>query len=75
VAALSHLVVTDEEENISSPREFYPAARYLDVDDVPEASIVRPSYGRGREILLYSDARNIHTSPDIVHRDCLWRFM
>ncbi len=75
VAALSHLVVTEEEETISSPREFYPAAKYLDVDDVPEASIVRPSYGRGREILLYSDARNIHTSPDIVHRDCLWRFM
>lgn len=75
VAPLSHYVTNKEPEDNAHPREFYPERRFLDVDDVPDASIVRPEWCRGKEILVYSDARNIHTSPDIIHRDCLWRFM
>ena len=44
-------------------------------DRVPEAAILRPSYARGKEILAYSDARTIHSAPDIIHRCALWRFM
>lgn len=76
VCPLRNYVVNGEVDH-ASPREFHPASRFLAVDgeSVPAASVVRPSYARGREVLVYSDARTCHTSPDVVHRDCLWRFM
>jgi hypothetical protein len=36
---------------------------------------VRPGYGRGRELIVYSDARVVHSAPDAIHRESLWRFM
>lgn len=79
VAPLSHLVVNDADEgDHSRPREFSDERgerRFLDVDAVPEASIVRPAYGRGRELIVYSDARVVHSAPDAIHRESLWRFM
>ena len=77
---LSHLVVNaDEDEGDNSrPRTFSDERgerRFLDVDAIPEASVVRPAYGRGRELLVYSDARTIHSAPDVIHRESLWRFM
>ena len=78
---LSHLVVheADAEGDNSRPREFPGRAgrrrRFLDVDAIPEASIVRPGYGRGRELIVYSDARVVHSAPDAIHRESLWRFM
>ena len=62
----------------SRPREFSDERgerRFLDVDAIPEASIVRPGYGRGRELIVYSDARVVHSAPDAIHRESLWRFM
>ena len=79
VAPLAHHVLNAEDEGDNSrPREFSDPRgeqRFLDAERVPEASVVRPAYGRGRELLVYSDARTIHSSPDVVYRDCLWRFM
>lgn len=80
VSPLSHLVVheADAEGDNSRPREFSDERgerRFLDVDAIPEASIVRPGYGRGRELIVYSDARVVHSAPDAIHRESLWRFM
>ena len=72
---LSHTVALDaREEDAAGPREYDPPDR-LGVAEVPDASVVRPSFGRGAEILVYSDATTLHSGPDVIYRDGLWRFM
>jgi hypothetical protein len=41
----------------------------------PEEYILRPVYGKGREIIIYRDKDVLHSAPDVVNRDALWRFM
>jgi len=40
-----------------------------------EKHIIRPTYRRGREILVYNDAEIFHSAPDYARRESLWRFM
>jgi hypothetical protein len=37
--------------------------------------IVRPSYGPGRELLMYRDNDVLHSSPDVAYRTSVMRFM
>jgi len=41
----------------------------------PEENVIRPVYAKGREIIVYRDCDVLHSAPDKVIRDCLWRFM
>lgn len=42
---------------------------------IAEEFILRPLYGRGREIWVSSDAAHLHSTPDRQCREALWRFM
>ena len=42
---------------------------------IPEEYVLRPLYGRGREIWISDDASHLHSTPDRQHREALWRFM
>jgi hypothetical protein len=41
----------------------------------PEEFIVRPVYKKGAEVIVYRDCDVLHSAPDVVKRDSLWRFM
>jgi len=40
-----------------------------------EDSIVRPMYGKGRELLVYQDVQVLHSAPDVTYRTSVMRFM
>lgn len=42
---------------------------------LPESVILRPRYGKGREIMIYDDSWHIHSAPDHIYRTSVWRFM
>lgn len=42
---------------------------------IPESCILRPLYKRGQEVVSYSDAFTLHSAPDWIYRESLWRFM
>lgn len=42
---------------------------------VSDEYIVKPSYGKGRELLLYRDIDVLHSSPDVAYRTSVMRFM
>jgi hypothetical protein len=42
---------------------------------VSDDFIVKPSYGRGRELLVYRDVDVLHSSPDVAFRTSVMRFM
>lgn len=41
----------------------------------PEDVIIRPWYKRGMEVMAYDDSWSIHSAPDHIHREAVWRFM
>lgn len=41
----------------------------------PEACIIRPVYRAGQEVMVYRDSGCLHSTPDVVQREALWRFM
>lgn len=41
----------------------------------PESHILRPQYRPGQEVLVWRDSACLHSTPDVVHREALWRFM
>jgi hypothetical protein len=43
--------------------------------DIGEDSILRPSYRRGKEVMVYNDRDCFHSAPDITFRESIWRFM
>jgi hypothetical protein len=44
-------------------------------NNLPESVILRPWYGKGREIMIYDDSWHIHSAPDHIYRTSVWRFM
>jgi hypothetical protein len=44
-------------------------------EPIPDEYVLRPLYGRGREIWLSDDSTHLHSTPDRQYRECLWRFM
>ena len=42
---------------------------------VAEELVVRPGSGRGKEVMVYCDAALLHSAPDKILRDAVWRFM
>ena len=41
----------------------------------PEENIIRPWFQRGSEVMVYDDTWSIHSAPDHIHREAVWRFM
>jgi len=41
----------------------------------PKECLLRPLYRPGQEVLVYRDSACLHSTPDAVHREALWRFM
>lgn len=41
----------------------------------PEEFIFRPIYRPGQEVIVYKDSACLHSSPDTMNREGLWRFM
>jgi hypothetical protein len=37
--------------------------------------VLRPAFKRGAEVVVYSDAQHLHSAPDAITRDAVWRFM
>lgn len=44
-------------------------------DALPEPFVLRPVYSKGREVMIYRDSHLIHSAPDAIIRESLWRFM
>eukprot|EP00793_Prasinoderma_coloniale_P006191 PRCOL_00004666-RA len=42
---------------------------------IAEQHVLRPRYRRGQEVVSYVDAYTLHSAPDHIHREALWRFM
>jgi len=40
---------------------------------IPEEYVWRPVYSKGAEIIAYRDSATVHSAPDRVHRESLWR--
>jgi len=40
---------------------------------IPTECVWRPPYAKGAEILTYCDAATMHSAPDVIHRESLWR--
>jgi len=40
---------------------------------IPEEYVLRPYYKKGAEIVTYNDARTMHSAPDRIDRESLWR--
>ena len=52
-----------------------PAPAQIIEGRFPEEFIERPVYKKGQEIIVYRDCDVLHSAPDVVIRDSLWRFM
>ena len=42
---------------------------------IPWACVLRPCFRVGAELVVYSDAAHLHSAPDLIHREAVWRFM
>ena len=42
---------------------------------ISEEYVVRPEYKEGAEVLVYYDNAHLHSTPDRICRDAIWRFM
>ena len=42
---------------------------------IADEYVLRPLYGRGREIWVSDDSCHLHSTPDRQCREGLWRFM
>ena len=42
---------------------------------LPSQYVLRPRFGPGAELLLYSDDAHLHSAPDFISREAVWRFM
>ena len=74
LVALSHPLRTDgprgavvEWERVCGAASLPPA--------LPPHYVLRPRFGRGAELLLYSDEAHLHSAPDHINREAIWRFM
>ena len=76
VIALSHPLATPPGAArgavVEWERSFAPA---LATPPLPFAYVLRPAFGRGRELVVYSDATHLHSAPDAINREAVWRFM
>jgi hypothetical protein len=69
----SHLVSLQHE---SKAPQSHPKMQSLLFDGtIDDDYIVRPSYGPGRELLMYRDIDVLHSSPDVAYRTSVMRFM
>ena len=42
---------------------------------IPPEYVLRPAFRRGAEVVVYSDAAHLHSAPDYISREAVWRFM
>lgn len=42
---------------------------------IPPQYVLRPRFARGAELLVYSDEAHLHSAPDAIHQEAVWRFM
>lgn len=55
--------------------EFEPVKSQEVPATFPEENLLRPWYERGMEVMVYDDSWSIHSAPDHIHRESVWRFM
>jgi len=68
---LSHPLRPSQGEEHGAVVEF----ERLSDEPIPEEYVLRPLYGRGREIWVSDDSTHVHSTPDRQCREALWRFM
>lgn len=73
VVKLSHEMHRRTED--VGPCVFHPDDFGFESGVFPDDIIIKPTFRRGQEILVYSDASTLHSAPDLAHRDSIWRFM
>lgn len=44
-------------------------------ESFPESTMMRPTYRRGKEVMVYNDRDVFHSAPDFAIRESIWRFM
>lgn len=72
VVALSHpLARTDG----SAPGSVLEWERVAAQTEIPWEAVLRPAFGIGKEVLVMDDSQHLHSAPDTIHREALWRFM
>jgi len=42
-------------------------------ESMPKECIWRPLYAKGSEILVYNDSTTVHSAPDVISRESMWR--
>ena len=42
---------------------------------IPEKYILKPWYCKGKEIIIYDDSIHLHSAPNHIFREGIWRFM
>jgi hypothetical protein len=72
---LSHKVFWPNDE-VGSVIEWesFPCGEPKD-HEIAESYIIRPLYGIEQEIMVYGDAVTLHSAPDYIDREAVWRFM
>ena len=68
---LSHPLRPSQGEEHGAVVEF----ERLSNEIIPAEYVLRPLYGRGREIWVSDDTTHLHSTPDRQCREALWRFM
>lgn len=72
---LSHKIFWPNKESGSVIEwESFPCEETRD-HEIAESYIIRPLYGINQEIMVYCDAKVIHSAPDFIDREAVWRFM
>ena len=56
------------------PPPTLPGPRLLE-GGFAEELVVRPCFGRGREVMVYDDREVFHSAPDFARRESIWRLM
>jgi hypothetical protein len=79
IGVFSHIIPLQQEQIATDTHPMNVPIVYDDVlfsnHNNMEDYIVRPTYRRGQEILVYSDTDVLHSAPDITYRTSCMRFM
>ena len=72
VVALSHPLARTDGSARGSVLEWERVAGEV---EIPWEAVLRPAFKNGAEVLVMDDSQHLHSAPDSIHREALWRFM
>ena len=70
--ALSKLQGKESLEDATSAEAMQAIQERYQID---EKFVLKPWYSRGKEIIVYDDSTHLHSAPNHIYREAIWRFM